>query len=374
MKNILSSSVHQQTDRISFSTIRHGRQLCLSFFLISSILQLMDEAEVKSMVPLLDKNGIPLKDKWARHPYFAYSRRNLKCFPLSLWQWNGCTVINSRKEYMLSLFFSDLGSCGFFQISYADLKKGSCTSVSSRKCFTIYRTGLMDASGENESATYLDSDNLMTLSMIKKDLDRYIIFNAPFLTLPDGSRGLLGDFSLSQTLEKESLCTVSGWAGNDRKFRLCEMIPALEVSGGFIRKNGKKDNLAEDNALAILEWQRGVWNRKSSITQAFASSATDEGTVSLTFGFGEHDNAVYINDRLYNTGRVTMNGNIIRDEKGCMDIHFTRIAGHEDRYRGPGVSLRRRQDYGVFDGNMIIEGKEIKVPSLPGVLCTTVTP
>ena len=301
----------------------------------------MDEAEVKSMVPLLDKNGIPLKDKWARHPYFAYSRRNLKCFPLSLWQWNGCTVINSRKEYMLSLFFSDLGSCGFFQISYADLKKGSCTSVSSRKCFTLYRTGLMDASGENESATYLDSDNLM---------------------------------SLSQTLEKESLCTVSGWAGNDRKFRLCEMIPALEVSGGFIRKNGKKDNLAEDNALAILEWQRGVWNRKSSIMQAFASSATDEGTVSLTFGFGEHDNAVYINDRLYNTGRVTMNGNIIRDEKGCMDIHFTRIAGHEYRYRGPGVSLRRRQDYGVFDGNMIIEGKEIKVPSLPGVLCTTVTP
>lgn len=334
----------------------------------------MDEAEVKSIVPLLDKNRIPLKNKWARHPYFAYNRRNLKCFPLSLWQWNVCTVINSRKEYMLNLFFSDFGSCGFFQITYTDLRKGSCASISSRKCFTLYRTGLMDTSGENESATYLDRDNLMTLSLIKKGLDRHMIFNAPFLTLPDGSRGLLGDFSLSQSLEKESLCTVSGWEGKDRKFRLCEMIPALEVSGGFIRKNGRKDYIAEDNALAILEWHRGVWNRKSSVTQAFASSLSNEGNLSLTFGFGEHDNAVFINGRLYNTGRVTLDGSSLTDGNGYINLRFTRLAKCEDRYRGPGVSLRRRQDYGVFDGEMIIEGRLVKVSAMPGALCTLSTP
>lgn len=346
--------------------------LCLSFFPFSSILPHMDESEIKSIIPILDENGIPLKDKWARHPYFAYSRKNLRCFPLSIWQWNECTVFNKCRGYAVNIFFSDFGSCGFFSIAYIDFRKGAGIQES-RKYFTLYRTGLKDSSCENESASYLDKDNKMTLSIIKKGMNRHIIFNAPDMELADGNRGLLGDFSISQSLDKESLCTITGWPEMERKFRLYEIIPALKPCSGFIRKNGKKDYLAEDNALAVIEWQRGIWCRHNDIMQAFASSYSKTGTISFVFGSDTHSNAFFIDDRLYKLGSVSAEGNMIRDDKGAVSLHFTPLAALERKNRGPGFSISRKQDYGLFDGYVIIEGKRIDIPEAAGTMGRLIT-
>ena len=188
----------------------------------------MNQHEIVQKTTLLRRDGSLAECGWARHPYFAYRRDYVKGpLWLRLKEWDYYAILDERAGFWCALTYSDLGYAGLFAVAYVDLTLGKAVQCDSIRLLSRHRSGLGTSSTDDGSSTYCDKDGKLTLTFIRRGDLRHIIFNAPDLVLPDGRRGLLGDFSLYQNREKESINIASSWAEDRKAFYLNEKVVGM---------------------------------------------------------------------------------------------------------------------------------------------------
>ncbi len=261
----------------------------------------MEEREITSHCPLLSSTGTLSVTGWARRPYFAYNRTVYRKKPVNLRERDSYTLYNPLKGYMISLVFCDWGIRGIHMLSYTDLKLGRSVSITK----TGRRNCALAISSQADSYTsFQDKDCELTMTAVRKGDERYIIFNAPQLKLPDGTEGLLGDFTLFQPGSMESLVTVSG-SSDSRFFCIDESILPLPSTSGFIRRGGSKDYLVQDQAAAFFSWQRSRQNDKAGWIHAFSIC----GGTPFVLGSGQYSmmNAFFCSGKLTKLSQADFN-------------------------------------------------------------------
>ena len=219
----------------SFCTVRH-KTSCQRLS-SRAIIPDMNQHEIVQKTTLLRRDGSLAECGWARHPYFAY-RRNYVKGPLwlRLKEWDYYAILDEKAGFWCALTYSDLGYAGLFAVAYVDLTLGKAVQCDSIRLLSRHHSGLGTSSTDDGSSTYCDKDGKLTLTFIRRGDLRHIIFNAPDLVLPDGRRGLLGDFSLYQNREKESINIASSWAEDRKAFYLNEKVVGMRAVDGFIRR------------------------------------------------------------------------------------------------------------------------------------------
>ena len=341
----------------------------------------MNQHEIVQKTTLLRRDGSLAECGWARHPYFAYRRDYVKGpLWLRLKEWDYYAILDERAGFWCALTYSDLGYAGLFAVAYVDLTLGKAVQCDSIRLLSRHRSGLGTSSTDDGSSTYCDKDGKLTLTFIRRGDLRHIIFNAPDLVLPDGRRGLLGDFSLYQNREKESINIASSWAEDRKAFYLNEKVVGMRAVDGFIRRGGHKSDLSQDGALAILDWGRGRWTRENTWYWASATGVRDGKVLGLNLGYGFSDrssateNAFFIDDRLVKLDQVTfeygsdlMKDWRMKDDDGRLDLVFTPCTPRTSRFNALVILSDQKQYFGTFSGTLIDDdGSPVHLDGLCG--------
>lgn len=345
-------------------------------FRIGATIFSMIEHEVTRLVPLLGRDGRIIEEGWARRPMWAWSRPLAKGGRLAVKEWDYYALLNPAKNYAVCLTMSDLGYAALFAVCFVDLARGASAQTDVTELLTLHRTGLPASSTADSHTAWTDRRKRMTMTFIRRAGKRHIIFNAPSLVLPDGSEGLLGDFTVLQPPSMESMNIATSWAENRRRFYLNEKVVGMKASEGFIRRGGVKDEIASDGALAVLDWGRGSWTRKN--TWWWASGASGNIGINLGYGFTDRspasENAFFVDGKLHKLGEVGFTTSddlskpwIMKDKEGRLDLVFTPAAPRRSKTDLKVIVSVQDQYFGRYDGQMVTEsGRRIQVDGMMG--------
>ena len=272
--------------------------------------------EIKSLIPLLGPDGRINEEGWARHPYFAYEPGSLKGTRRTAVERFVITDIEKGWNLCASMVLSS-GKI-FSSLIYADLVSGKAVMMQTRGRQFIPRPKVPSSSTEDGSLHWTDKEKTMTMTFMHKGAARYVVFNAPGMELPGGTKGLLGDFSLQQDYDDESLAMAHPSATDPGQVTLEEQIMGLKPSGGFIRKGWDKDWLCDDGASAMMTWIRSNCRQWPKETRAMASS----GHLAFHLADGNHDGAIWQDGGLTHVDDISIKDGHVRDSAGLVDLVF----------------------------------------------------
>lgn len=320
----------------------------------------MDARETTRTIPLFDRSGMTLDASWARHPYFAYNRQMLRRSFSALREWDHYIIIDPGRSYIIDLDLMDGNWRTFCSITFTDLSLGQSRGIRSSRGFSNHRLDLSTSSALDSQATYQDKDNSLTLTFMKRTGCRYVIFNAPSLVLPDGSVGLLGDFTISQDEDGDSMNFLFQERDQRRRsFVLGEKVIGMKVDEGFIRRGGHRDDFAQGGALAVLDWGRGLIPGHRDWRGASATAVVAGHVMGFNLGYAGDgiQNALFIDGRMTKLPQVVFSGDddmVIRSGDGTIEVTFRALS--EDLVQ-PTKDLR--QIYGMFSGHFTAEDGHI---------------
>lgn len=320
----------------------------------------MQTSEVTCQKAVLTPDGDLAVEGWARANYFAYNRDVLPRRTAGLVEADIYTLYNPGASYWITLALIDDGFKSTRFVSFTDLRlhRSVQCSASSRHPGRVPR--LAASSSEDSWSTFLDRDCRLTLTIMKRDEKRHLIFNAPSLVLPDGSVGLLGDFSLLQERTQESISSCMGRQDDPKAFHLAQRILPLPVVSGYIRRGREKDMLAMDRSLAVLSWTRS--RHMKHLGRMFSATALSR-EASFTFGYGcEKELGVLVRDgSITHLGEVDFNLHkdimkpwILKDARGDVDLVFTPQCTLSPDCTGCGTTV-----FGHFSGTVTDAGGKI---------------
>lgn len=299
--------------------------------------------EIRCLIPLLGPDGRINEEGWARHPYFAYEPSSLKRGRRTAVE--RFMITDKEKGWNLStsivLSAGKTSSC----IAYADLVSGKAVMMQTSGRQPIPRPRIPSSSTDDGSIHWTDKDKTMTMTYMHKGASRYVVFNAPGMELPGGMKGLLGDFSLQQDYDDESLSMAYAAESDSSQVTLEEQIMGLRPSGGFVRKAWDKHWLCEDGASAMMTWIRSNCRQWPTGTRAMASS----GTLAFSFTTGSQGGAIWHEGKLTRVEDISIEDGHLHDEAGLADLVF------EERCRVDiplGRSYKSQEGHGFFSGTL----------------------
>lgn len=335
--------------------------------------------EIKKNIPLLDKKGMLTEAGWARKPLFIYDRKAIKAPFYRIKEWDYYLILNAKEEYAIAITVSDLGYAGLFSISYIDYKLKKSTQCDSVKLLTRHKTGLSPSSQSDSEVSYFDDK--MTIAFVKKSNKRHLLFTAPDLLLPDGTKGLKCNLTLYENLNMESINIATSWKEKPTAFYLNRKIVGMGVTG-IVRRGNEKAELDKNEALSILDWGRGRWTYKNNWYWASACKYQENIVVGFNFGYGFSDrsvateNAVFANNRLYKIHDIKftvpkdhMDNWQITDDEGRINLAFTPIAPRTALVKMGPIASDQKQYFGYYYGTVKLDdSKTIKISKMMGFL------
>lgn len=327
----------------------------------------MDAREITRTTALFDRSGIVQPAGWARHPYFAYNRQTLRRRFSSLKEWEHYVVIDLSRRFIVDLEMMDGSWRSVCSVAFIDMDRRQSACIQSPRLFSGHCLDLSTSSALDSQATYQDKDGRLTLTFMKRGGMRHIIFNAPSLELPDGRKGLLGDFSMAQDEEGESINFLFSEGTGSKAFILGEKVPGMRVVDGFIRRGMDKDMMKDGIALAILDWGRGTPSGHIPSIGATAVALVDGHVRGFNLGYSGDgiQNAFLLDGRITKLPPMSSCGDkemTMHSQDDAHLVRFTPLAqGIEQKAKG------KRRTYGTFSGRFTLEdGTVLPISDMPG--------
>lgn len=331
------------------------------------------QIEIKEHQALLSRQGRLINPGWARHPYWDYDRDMIYSGAYRIKEWDYYAITNFEKEWNICITYSDLGYAGLFSLTYLDYRRGRYSTTTSTRLLTRHKTGLGNSSEEDSYLTF--SDKRLSISMVQKNGVRRIIATAPRMELPDGSMSLKVDLKVSKN-EDESMNIATSWSENRHCFYYNEKQLALKVEG-FIERNLERETLAPDSSLALLDWGRGRWYRRSTWFWSAIMGYDKKGRrfgINTGYGFSDrslatenaiiYDGVVHKLDQVKFTYPENYTSDLwsIKDNEGRLELVMTPIVNRADRTDFKIIISDQNQVFGRIRGFFILDdGEKIEV-------------
>jgi len=338
--------------------------------------------EITKSLPLLDENGHITEEGWAKRPYWVYEREKIKANPLRIKEWDYYLAISHKNQFGLAFTLSDMGYIGFSSILFLDFKNKFYFPVDSLFFFPVGSLNLFNDSTVNGINKYEDkklSINVTTNKIDENIIEKKIKFNSRFMQDYYKNKGIEGQISLTFPENTDSICIATSWKENRRAFYYNQKINCMKVKGDF--KIGNNYYQFDENTdLAVLDWGRGVWTYKNRWYWSSLSSYIDGKKFGWNFGYGFSDrtaaseNALFYDGKIFKLDLVNfiydnndyMKSWKIIDNEGLVDLTFDPILDRNSRSDLIIIKSIQHQVFGLFNGKIILDGKEIVIENLLG--------
>lgn len=337
------------------------------------------ENEIKTEIPLLQKNGHLTEEGWAKHPFFKYDRKMIHGNKFTIKEWDYYALTNQVDKYTIAITISDLGYVSLISLSYIDLDLGKVAQIDRTTLFPMGSIKLAKSSLNDSYIT--SSSSKLRVSFIVKNGKRHILFGAPNLLLPDGKIGLSGDVILSKSNEDdESINIATSWKENRKSFYLNEKINCLNVKG-IITRGYEEERIKPLSTFGVLDWGRGKWTYKNTWYWSSCSGFIENEYFGFNLGYGFTDREPASENALFFKGKISKledvkftipqdfeNKNwIIESKNNKINLIFTPIVNRKGSFNIGVIKSVQNQTFGYFNGTAVIsDGTVITIKNILG--------
>lgn len=333
--------------------------------------------EIRSPIPLLDRNGKIQEQGWARQPYWLYDRKSVKASPLRIKEWDYYSILSSDGRFGLTLTMSDLGYAGLFAVCFLDFEACAYHQVDTLSVMPLGRTGFPSGSDEGRIAF---ADKKLRLEFVYANGIRRLSFSAPGLRNTHGDAGIEGTVELAQGPELESMNIATSWTENRKAFYLNRKITCMPASGGFtIGKRRYDFDPAKDSGG--LDWGRGRWTYENRWYWSSISAHVSGVPFGWNLGYGFSDrtpaseNALFYAGKAHkladvafhiDTGDYTKPWRIVSSD-GRLDMDFKPLVDRKSLTTIGPIKSVQHQVFGEFTGTAILDdGQKVDLVSILG--------
>ncbi|MBP7262883.1 MAG: DUF2804 domain-containing protein [Spirochaetia bacterium] len=333
--------------------------------------------ELRASVDLLDGNGVPVEEGWARRPYWRYDRFRVRGGPLRIKEWDYYAILSADKGFGVTLTMSDLGYAGLCALCFLDLERRTATQVDSLAILPLGRTGLPPAPLEGAASVL---GKKLSLGFRAGGGTRVVEFDAPDFPAPDGGRGLAGRVELEQAAGLESMNIVTSWAEDRRSFYCNTKVNCLPASGGCTL-GGRSYAFDPMSDFGVLDWGRGRWTYRNRWYWGSASGLADGKRFGFNLGYGFSDrspaseNALMYDGVVHKLEDVTFHippGDYtapwrFSSSDGRFEMDFRPLVDrHSDMNLGV-IRSTQHQVFGLYSGRAVLDdGRALEVRDFLG--------
>jgi hypothetical protein len=256
--------------------------------------------EITAKDKLLDDRGFLKHKGYSKFPVLEYNPANIRVYPLSFlnrlrlkeWDYYGLTT----RDFYFSSTVANIGYAGLAFVYFIDFHEKKMTEetilVPLGKGCRLPRS--------SESGDIHFDHAKAELLFERRDESRAISVSWPGFA---NGKGISARLEARQPLELESI-TVATPIGKNR-FYYNQKINCMPVEGKIVFGDRQFD-LSPENALATLDWGRGVWDYSSFWVWASASGFLPNGsTVGLNMGKGFGDLSRATENCFFIDGKMT---------------------------------------------------------------------
>ncbi|MCX8123990.1 MAG: DUF2804 domain-containing protein [Spirochaetes bacterium] len=323
---------------------------------------------------LLDSKGQLIEKGYSTSLVRRYNPENVSVYTIPFlnklrikeWDYYGITT----KDYFVSATISHIGYAGLVFVYYIDFKTKEFIEdtliTPLGKGFTLGRT--------SDDDSYFKKGTI-TFTFRKKGIDREIYVRWPQF---GKGKGFNAHWIMKQT-PRDSIVMMTPIG--KKRFYYNQKINCMPASGAFML-GGNEFGFNYNQALATLDWGRGVWEYKSFWNWASASWFLPDGTpfgLNLGKGFGDlsyaTENCFFINGHIHKLDKVEFNydnTNFMKpwyfgSNDGRLGLTFTPFF---ERVAASNLLLIKsevHQLFGIYSGFVVdSNGKKIDVQNIIG--------
>ncbi|MDP8254883.1 MAG: DUF2804 domain-containing protein [Candidatus Alcyoniella australis] len=332
--------------------------------------------EITNSDQLLDKDGRLKQRGYARRPLLHYNPENVRALRLGplnrlrLKEWDYYAVTTPQ------CFFSvTVANIGYIGLVFAYMIDFESLRIDHAQAVTPLGLGCtMPRSSENGDIRFRWPG--VSIEMLRKVGRREI--KVDWRRFKD-NKPLHAELSIEQPEQFESIVMVTPIG--ERRFYYNQKINCMPTSGE-LTLGRERIEFQPDQALATLDWGRGVWEYSTFWNWASASGFLSKNTtigLNLGSGFGDlsaaTENCFFINGTMHKLGWVDIeydNSNYMlpwrfTEADGRLDLTLKPFVDRGENLNLGLLATRTHQMFGRYEGFVIDEaGKKIKVKDLIG--------
>lgn len=327
---------------------------------------------------LLDQNGQLAQQGYDTTLSLKYSRKDVKGFKNRVKEWD--EYIITSNNYGVILLLADLGYVSHVAASFIDFNNSEVITNNKVDLFTL---GSLKAPASSLNTSWIFAENDLHIAFHNRDKQgKLFYFNRDFHKRGKEKKHLNIDLTYFNR-NKNSIVITTAFPKAKTAFAYTQKINCLEVDGTVILGNTIFDFNRANNAMGVLNWNRGVWPYKSSWLWTSLSTYLEDGS-RLGFNFGEcsgirnnaTENIVFHNGVGHKIGDIKFqipqdqNGNelLLKDQWHIYD-NFGRVSllftpRFEYKYSKNALLLARNVNkvFGTYSGDLFLDdGTLIKI-------------
>jgi len=328
--------------------------------------------EIKSAIPLLDKNGNLTEPGYAKKLLPVYHRADIKASSLRIKEWDYYLINNGR--FALALTIDDNGYMGLDSISLLNFEEGweitnspMCfMPLGKRKLPETSLEGNIAVEGKGYKMSFVLEGDRRTLTA---DMEKF------------GPEGALSAKVELFDHPEESMVICTPFEANGR-FYYNQKINCLRAKGE-VCYGGKTYVFDPEESFGVLDWGRGVWSYHNTWYWGSASGQVDGVTFGWNIGYGFGDtsaaseNMLFYGGKAHKLSQVKFNipgGELdfmspwtFTSDDGRFEMDFVPVLDRASCTDVVLIKSDQHQVFGRFTGKAILDdGKVIEIKDFPG--------
>lgn len=335
------------------------------------------QKEIIDRVTLLDADGNLAEPGYAKKFLFEYNRENVKASKMRLKEWDYYYI--GVRDYAICLTVSDMGYLGALSATFMDFKTPSQITKSAISLFPLGKYNMPVTSERGDVSVNIGQ---VAMRFENDGKTRRLYGSYPKF---GNNKELLSFDIILDDVPEESMVIATPF-NKPKHFYFNQKINCIRARGSFsIGEVNYPLDGAE--ALATLDWGRGVWTYDNTWYWGSLSARLEDGSTfgwNIGYGFGDTsaatENMLFYRGKAHKLEDVTFN--IPLDAEGkeeyMKDWTFTSSDGRFEMTFKPIIDrfapvdlkvfgMVPHQVFGLFTGTAILDdGKKIEVKDLLG--------
>ena len=319
---------------------------------------------------LLNDRGCLAQAGWATSLVKTYDRTKVGASKLRLKEWDYYLIHNDR--FAVALTIADNGYMGLDSVSLLDFETGFFHTNSPMRIMPMGKTGLPGTSVKGDvqiagKGYALKFTNDGKVRRLRAHMDNF----------RDG-KPVDVDITLTD-FPRDSMVIATPWAGKPKAFYYNQKINCMRASG-FCRFDGREYVFDPADALAVLDWGRGVWTYRNTWYWGSGDGWVNGRRIgwNLGYGFGDtsaaSENMLFVDGIAHKLGRVVfhipqkggkedfLSPWKVDDDEGRVNLTFTPVLDRADNTDFVVLGSNAHQVFGHFDGYFIADdGEKIEI-------------
>ncbi len=326
--------------------------------------------------PLLNERGELQGKGYATQLVRRYDRKAIRAGKLRIKEWDYYCVCG--KDAILALTIADNSYMGLDSVTMIDIPMRWQHTKSFMRAFPMGKTGLPKTSAEGDVEVHRKG---YSLSFQNDGAQRVLSVH-----VDNFFDGKPLEASLTLAAEpRDSMVVATPFPGAPKAFYYNQKINCMQAAGQVVF-DGQVREFAPDEAMAVLDWGRGVWTYRNTWYWASASGRVQGTAFGMNLGYGFGDTAAATENMLFWDGAAHKLEHVafqiptkadgaadflspwtVKDDQGRLALTFTPFLDRASRTSALVVESDQHQVFGYFDGKAVLDdGTELDIEHLLG--------